>query len=255
MEIEDAGVEMEMVRGIGDGGIIEKAEAVVIASSEHEWQDEDFEDGTCLLSDCTNTAQANGFCYAHGGYQVCYALGCNRRAAVRAFHRKRAVSSDTNDLHTAEYDGNGKSAKNQKVWVQLDYCDKHLDEEELDGDHAAEASSQAQPHETIRATDRRYRRHSVCKWLGCMKWVMRDGDPSEYCVLHRAQDGSSVISRGSSVASFTHSEDESSVEQVEATEFNGEKDVQRDYKSPVLCKEPGCSKQGSVYGDKRGYCF
>ncbi|EGZ14611.1 hypothetical protein PHYSODRAFT_507829, partial [Phytophthora sojae] len=69
-----------MVRGIGDGGIIEKAEAVVIASSEHEWQDEDFEDGTCLLSDCTNTAQANGFCYAHGGYQVCYALGCNRRA-------------------------------------------------------------------------------------------------------------------------------------------------------------------------------
>ncbi|EGZ14621.1 hypothetical protein PHYSODRAFT_433280, partial [Phytophthora sojae] len=40
----------------------------------------------CLLSDCTNTAQANGFCYAHGGYQVCYALGyCTNTAQANGF--------------------------------------------------------------------------------------------------------------------------------------------------------------------------
>ncbi|KAJ8579121.1 hypothetical protein ON010_g75 [Phytophthora cinnamomi] len=230
-------------------GVLVQSPIVMFSSSEQE-EDEDRERSslwlTCCLSTCTNTAQANGLCYAHGGYQMCKALDCNRRAAVRGGSGRCAftgcdscvVSNDASGdcyKHTLAYgvERDGKD-KSPMTGVQLDYCEKHLIEEESDEDRAHEVEIQVQPHEEGYATPQQ---NSSRSRFG------RDVDRR-----HRK-------SGKSSVASFVHSEDDFSVDRFEIAESFANEDFEREFKDPSLCNEPGCQKKACATGIEKGYCF
>ncbi|KAG2765748.1 hypothetical protein PC129_g3913 [Phytophthora cactorum] len=196
----------------------------------------------CRHPGCTKNPQAHGLCWAHGGYYICKVDGCTRRAPSRKLCRNhgggtRCKFSECDKFSVSS--GKGYCYRHaREQGIEVNHSSKgsglygpragkiqHGSEDDANGflthDHIKkELRKQTfeNGHHTTRdsgqttSTTSAFRcrpRHVTCKAFKCMKWVMRDGDLSEYCAIHRGapglDDGNSRASIPN-LATFIHQE-------------------------------------------------
>ncbi|KAE9288603.1 hypothetical protein PF008_g26096 [Phytophthora fragariae] len=164
---------------------------------------------TCSHTGCCSRVQLNGLCYRHGGYYICRAEGCNMKAITRYLCRRHGGGTLCHVPDCAKLTVSGGKgfcaahAREKKLLtkhkckveecnmtrVNLGYCHTHRFEGQASQSQAQkldipftprnEVSCQSGLSETSRG------HHVTCQVIGCMRWVKRDGDSSEYCDKHR----------------------------------------------------------------------
>ncbi|KAL3658184.1 hypothetical protein V7S43_016814 [Phytophthora oleae] len=218
----------------------------------------------CSQPGCKKTVQVYGLCYHHGGYYTCTFKDCNRRAVTKYLCHlhgggkvcrqpdciKRIVSSGKEfcNRHAREQACMTDGCNNFQV--NRGYCDKHNLEKAANNtkkDGISPCDHQAPAPETHPSTSRLH--HQTCRAAGCMKWVMRNGDPNVYCIVHR--NGSTTESSSSGMPA-TLKVPIDTVD-VQPTKVSKEMD---DLKSENrVCKLPRCTNLGNLSGPKKGFCF
>ncbi|KAG1709529.1 hypothetical protein DVH05_020179 [Phytophthora capsici] len=219
----------------------------------------------CSQPGCKETVQVNGLCYHHGGYYTCTFKDCNRRAVTKYLchvHggrdrqpgcRKQSVSSDKEfgNAHAREQPCSLKGYKNFQV--KRGYCNKHNLENaatKYAKKDILSCNHQAPTTETHPSAPKLH--HQTCRAPGCMKWVMRNGDPNIYCIVHRT--GSTTESGISGIPATLEARIDPVI--VHPTKVTKERDVLSISKPEDRgCKQPGCTNVGSSKGAKKGFCF
>ncbi|GMF64782.1 unnamed protein product [Phytophthora lilii] len=237
---------------------------------------------TCSKPDCDKSAQVYGLCYRHGGYYTCKIEGCGRKAATRHLCRQHGGGTrcrfDSCEKFTVS-GGKGyctvhavtqgieikracKIEGCEQLQVKQGYCHRHRFEKKVGEDRVERILIQAvpskadinQPSQYANQTKPEGRRphHTTCKFPGCMKWVMREGDKNEYCPMHRDHYTSRVNSPRDSITetstSFIHPHNEASSVQLSVVRLEYERRMR------LQCKEPGCPLMGKNWGVKKGFC-
>ncbi|KAK1940529.1 hypothetical protein P3T76_007980 [Phytophthora citrophthora] len=219
----------------------------------------------CSQPGCKKTVQVNGLCYHHGGYYTCTFKDCNRRAVTKYLCHmhgggkicrqsdciKQIVSSDMEfcSTHAREQACRVEGCKNFQV--KRGYCTKHNLEKAVNTHTKKDIlpCDQAPAPEAHPSTPKLH--HKICRAPGCMKWVMRNGDPNAYCIVHR--DGCTTESGSSGMPVRLEAPIDSVITQP--TEVTKEEDVLPPSK-PVnrVCNQPGCTNM-NLQGAKKGFCF
>ncbi|GMF51484.1 unnamed protein product [Phytophthora fragariaefolia] len=175
---------------------------------------------TCRYPNCSKNSQARGLCYKHGGYHLCKGEGCSRRAITKHLCRihgggKRCRFDGCRNLTFSG--GKGyccRHARERGIIVsqrckiedyprahRQDCYGKHNSQAGLAGICVSKCDQPSNPDQcgdslvgqriswsqkpSSSPSSRHGIPHETCRAYGCMKWVKRDGDPNEYCIMHR----------------------------------------------------------------------
>lgn len=202
---------------------------------------------TCSQEGCSSRVQVNGLCYRHGGYYTCREDGCDRKAITRQLcrlhgggslchvpHCTKLIVSGGKGFCATHARNKGALAKYKckvqgctKTQVSQGFCHRHNAESKVGQARAPPTPGKLTSSSNLARIPRGH--HETCKVIGCMKWVKRDGDASEFCDKHRHV--------------FTTQEPKDGlIPDATTTRHN-------------LCKEPECTNHAKNYGPKKGYCF
>ncbi|KAG7391379.1 hypothetical protein PHYPSEUDO_004914 [Phytophthora pseudosyringae] len=229
---------------------------------------------SCSQPGCSKRVQVKGLCHHHGGYYICVGKGCNRRAITKNLCRhhgggtkcrypecgKLVVSSGKGfcavharekgiTLHHA-----CKMERCNKLQVKQGYCNMHSFQKfvgRVDSNNGISVHDQ-QPSDRSESNWKPH--HRTCRAAGCMRWVMRNGDPNEYCFKHGddpAPKSSTPGNMSATVSPFVHlAGADKQMQTVVVFEDSGAVCRKR-----ALCKQTGCENLGKNYGAKKGFCF
>ncbi|KAJ8579122.1 hypothetical protein ON010_g74 [Phytophthora cinnamomi] len=149
----------------------------------------------CSVEDCKSFAVFRGHCRGHASKQGIVIKGRCKFSGCQNLCKGQDYCEDN---HSCEV----KLAEDQRL--QLDMREKTMSSL-APSEQAESASSLGQINSITKAIKRRGS-HATCKVIGCMKWVKRDGDPSEYCVKHRHALTSQEPTATPTTASLLHAE-------------------------------------------------
>lgn len=166
----------------------------------------------CTRDNCTSQAQYRGLCYRHGGFRMCAARTCARKAVSGGFCRlhgdQEATSSHAKcarpDMQVDNQQSNDGgvqhlASKSTNDMCNVSWCMHQATPEGYCSAHGKNA------HETGKlkpkapapkpSSSTAYRRdgHSICAFPGCKKWGAQNGGNSSYCIYHQDKNGNPIV--------------------------------------------------------------
>lgn len=173
-----------------------------------------------------------GYCYRHAREQGTVPL--RRKCKIEGCHKRQ--QQDCCQEHSSEAKLNEMRANEIEGYQTPPQAES---KDDLIGSHPS-CSENLPSNSNIRHGGG----HTTCRAVGCLQWVQRNGDPSEFCVLHRgAPDSLGGNLAKESTTLLVHLDGPLTVSGVRETEASS------------YCKAQWCTNMIVLSGAMRGYCF